>query len=191
MDDVNITSIVTEDSSLVCLKSIRDSNSTSKRSSSSDFSLHGTFTLDSSVLIDSINLVVVGNETSFIGVAISSNLHGRALRSIGVSTSQVDRGLSIGDLVSAHPLESLDSFSTETSHRFIVHITRDENLRGDVDIGPGSLSSDLDTIGESRSGSLSPARSTVLRNVLVPNVSKVVNSIDVVPKDLVGNVSDL
>jgi hypothetical protein len=108
-----------------------------------------------------------------------------------VSTSQVDRGLSISDLVSAHPLESLDSFSTETSHRFIVHITRDENLRGDVDIGPGSLSSDLDTIGESRSGSLSPARSTVLRNVLVPNVSKVVNSIDVVPKDLVGNVSDL
>ena len=57
-------------------------------------------------------------------------------------------------------------------------------MGGDVDVGPGGLSGDLDSVGENRGGGMGPARSTVLGNVLVPHVGQVVGIVDVVPEDL-------
>jgi hypothetical protein len=150
--------------------------------------LHVFFSLNSGELVDSVNLVVVGDETSFTRVAISGDLHGRTLGSVVVTTGHVNGSLSIGDLVGAHPFESLESFSSVATTGVIIKITRDKNLRGDVNIGPGCFTGDLDTIGKSRGGGLSPARSAVLRDVLVPDVGKVVFTIDIVPKNLVGDV---
>jgi len=146
MDDVHISGGVTEDSSLVGFESIGYGDTTSERSTLGNFLLHVFLTLDSGVLVDTVNLVVIGDETSFTGVAISSNLHGRALSSVVVTTSHVDGSLSIGDLVGAHPFESLESFSTVATTGIIIKIARDKDLGRDVDIGPGCFTGDLDTI---------------------------------------------
>lgn len=58
-------------------------------------------------------------------------------------------------------------------------------MRSDVNVGPLSLSGDLDSVGEGRGGSLSPARTAVLGDMLVLQVSQVVNSVDVVPNPVV------
>jgi hypothetical protein len=61
-------------------------------------------------------------------------------------------------------------------------------LRGNVNIRPSSFSIDLDSIRESRSSGMSPARSTVRRDVLVPDIGQVGGVIDVVPDPLFWEV---
>ena len=67
-------------------------------------------------------------------------------------------------------------------------VAREEHLRSDVDVGPGSLSGDLDAIGESRGGSVGPAGATVFWDVLVSDVGEVVSSFNVVPDPLRGEI---
>jgi len=188
VNNVRISGSVAIDSSLVCFKRVGDGDTASERSTLGNFLLHGCLTLDSGVLVDTVNLVVIGDEASLGRVAISGDLHSGALGSVVVTTGQVDGSLSIGDLVGAHPLESLDGFSSVATTSIVIKIARDEDLGRDVDIGPGCLTGDLDTIGEGRGGGLSPARSAVLRDVLVPDVGQVVDTTDVVPKNLLGDI---
>jgi hypothetical protein len=72
----------------------------------------------------------------------------------------------------------------------IVTGAGDEHLRSDVDIGPSSLSRDLDSVGEGGGGGVGPAGSAVLRNVLVPQIGEVIDTVDVVPNVLLWKVSD-
>jgi len=64
----------------------------------------------------------------------------------------------------------------------ILHLAGDKNLRSNVDVWPSCLSSDLDSIGKRRCGGMSPARSTILWDMLVSHVGKVIGSINVVPE---------
>jgi len=98
-----------------------------------------------------------------------------------VATSSIDRASLVGDLVLGHPLERGEVITTKAA---VIGATRDEDLRGEVDIGPGGVSCDLDAVRDYGSGGVGPARSAVLGNVLVPNVGQVVHSIDVVPDPL-------
>jgi hypothetical protein len=70
----------------------------------------------------------------------------------------------------------------------VFRLARDNDLGGDVDIGPGGIASDLDAIGEGRGGGVSPAGTAVLGNVLVADVGEVVGAVDVVPDDLLRDV---
>jgi len=67
-------------------------------------------------------------------------------------------------------------------------LARDDDLGSDVDIGPSSPTSDLDTIGESACCGMSPARTTILGNVLVADVGQEVGAVDVVPEELCRKV---
>jgi hypothetical protein len=108
----------------------------------------------------------------------------------------VDRASSIGHLVLGHPLEGGKVVSTVTSVH--VSLARDQVLGRDVDIGPHGLTGDLHAVGEDGSSSVSPARSTVLRDVLVEDVSEEVSGVSsrlshIVPKDFfreILNVSE-
>jgi len=63
-------------------------------------------------------------------------------------------------------------------------LARDDDLGSDVDIGPSSPTSDLDTIGESAGGGVSPAGTAILGYVLVADVGQEVGAVDVVPEEL-------
>jgi hypothetical protein len=101
-----------------------------------------------------------------------------ALFTVIVTSGSVDSASLVSDFVGVHPLESVVSFTTVAT---IILRARDENLWGDVNIWPGSLSSDLDSIGEGRGSGMSPAGTTVRWDMLVSNVGEVVNTFDVVP----------
>jgi len=102
-----------------------------------------------------------------------------------VASSSVDRASFVSDFVVGHPLESVVSLSTMAT---IITTARNENLRSDVDIWPSSLSSDLDSIGKGRGGSMSPARSTVRWNMLVSQVGQIVGSLNRVPDPLLWKI---
>jgi hypothetical protein len=57
------------------LKGVRDGDSTGNRSTLCDFLHHVLLSLDVTVLVSSINLVLVGDEASFSRVAVSADLH--------------------------------------------------------------------------------------------------------------------
>jgi len=173
------------------LERIRDGDSTGDRSASGDLLHHVLLSLNITVLIGVVSLVSIGDEAGFSGVAVSAVLHGGALLSVVVTSSLVDRASSVGDLVLGHPLEGGEVVSTVASIH--VGLARDQNLGRDVDIGPRSFTGDLDAVGEDGGGGMSPARSTVLGDVLVPDVSQEVCSVsvgldNVVPKDLSGEI---
>jgi len=54
-------------------------------------------------------------------------------------------------------------------------------LNGQISGGPSTTTFDVDTVSKSGRGSMSPARSTILRDVLVASGRSVVNSIDISP----------
>ena len=73
----------------------------------------------------------------------------------------------------------------------VLILTGNEHLRGDVDIGPGGLSSDLDSIGERRGRSVGPAGTAVGGDVLVAHVGQVVSALNVAPVPGLGNGVDV
>jgi hypothetical protein len=100
-----------------------------------------------------------------------------------VSSGSVDRASLVSDLVFVHPLEGVVCLSSVTT---IVSGTGNQNLRSDIDIRPSCFSGDFDSVRESRSGSMGPARAAVLGDMLVPNVGEVIDSINIVPNPLFG-----
>lgn len=57
----------------------------------------------------------------------------------------------------------------------------DEHLRGEGDIWPGSISGDVDSIGEGAGAALGPATAAVVRDVLVFVPGEIVDATDVAP----------
>ena len=73
----------------------------------------------------------------------------------------------------------------------VLSFARNQNLRSNVDIWPSSLSSDLDSIGKGRGGSMSPARSTVRWNMLVSQVGEIVDTTNGVPKPVFWEILNI
>ena len=61
----------------------------------------------------------------------------------------------------------------------------------DVNVGPLSVSGDLNAIRDGRGSGMSPARSAVLRNMLVSQVSEIVSVVHVVPNPLIRQLDRL
>ena len=69
--------------------------------------------------------------------------------------------------------------------------TVDENLRREGDIRPRSVSGDVDPIGDGAGGALGPATSAVVGNVLIFVPGEVVDSADVSPVPVLGEVLEV
>lgn len=67
----------------------------------------------------------------------------------------------------------------------------DEGLRGEDEGGEGVVPSDVDAVGEGGGGCEGPARGAVAGDVLVPGEAEEVDSADVAPVELPGEVGDL
>jgi hypothetical protein len=147
VDNVGVTSLVAENAASVVLKSLRNGNTASNRSSLVDFLHHVLLTGDVTELINSVDEILVGDEASLTWVAVTADVHGGANLSVVETTSAVDGASLISDFVLGHPLEGVVSLTTVAS--LVGSLTRDDDLRGDVHIGPGGLSSDLYAIGKS------------------------------------------
>jgi hypothetical protein len=71
----------------------------------------------------------------------------------------------------------------------LIHIlAADQHLRGEVDVGPGGLPGDLDTVAQGGGGGEGPAGSAVDWDVLVALVGQVVRAVDVAPPEVSGQL---
>jgi len=136
-----------------------------------------------------VNVVRVGNEASLTRVAVSAVSHGGADTTVVKTTTSVHRAGLVGDLVLGHPLVGKDGITTVATEGVVLAVNK--NLGSNVDVGPGGVSGDLDSVTEGRSGSVSPAGTAVLRYVLVTDVGEEVGSVDVVPDPLFREVNVL
>lgn len=108
-----------------------------------------------SKLVNLVDMVLIWDETWLMWVTVSALSDWRAVNSVIVTSSSIDRTSLISYFVLVHPFKSKNWLTTVTS--IILLLTGNNNLWGDVDIGPSSLSSNLDSIRERRGGSMSPA----------------------------------
>jgi hypothetical protein len=96
-----------------------------------------------------------------------------------VSSGLIDRTGFIRYFLKVHVSKGSQSLSTMAT--IILHFTRNNCLWTYVDIWPGSISSNFDSIRKGRGCSMSPTRSTILGDMLVSNVGEEVGSIYATP----------
>jgi len=188
VDNGLITRVVTVDTTGVVLERFGHGDTASDGATLVDLLHHGFLTGNGTELLSLVDVVGVGNEAGLTGVAVSAVGHGGADTTVVEATSSVDGAGLVRDLVVGHPLVGEDGITTVTSEGVVL--TVDKNLGSDVDVGPGGVSGDLDSVTEGGSGSVSPAGTTVLGDVLVTDVGEEVSSVDVVPDPLLGKVVD-
>ena len=127
--------------------------------SSSFFLHHVLLAGDLAEFVDTVDQVLVGDEASLTWVTVTADVHGRAwlgnLSLLLVTESTVDGASLIGDFVVGHPLESVVGLTTVATK--VLLLARDDDLGGDVDIGPGGLTGDLYPIRDGGGGGVGPA----------------------------------
>ena len=144
VDNFSVTSLITEDTTGVVLESIWDGDTASKGTSLIDLLHHIFFTSNFTVFINTVGVIIGWDVASLTRVAVTAHGHGGANLTVVVTTSHVGGAGLISDVVLVDPLESVEGKSTVAT--IIRGLTRDEDLRGDVNLGPGTITSDLDSI---------------------------------------------
>ena len=155
VNDFHGTSVITVDATGVALERVGNSDTASNGTSLGNFLHHVLLAGDLAELVDTVHEVLVGDEASLTGVTVTADVHGGADLTVVKTTAAVDGASLIGDLVLGHPLEGVVGLTTVATK--VGSLTRDDDLGGDVDIGPGGVTSDLDSIGKSGGGGVSPA----------------------------------
>ena len=188
VDDVEVASVITVDATSVFLEGVGDGNTASNGTSLVDLLHHSLLARDHAVLLNTVHKVLVGDEAGLARVAVAAHVHGGADLTVVETTGTIDGASLISDLVVGHPGEGVVGLTTVATQ--VSRLARDDDLWGDVDVGPGCLTGDLYTIGDGRGGGMGPAGSAVLWDVLVADVGDHVDTVDVVPEPLGGQVVD-
>jgi len=63
----------------------------------------------------------------------------------------------------------------------VLYLTRDKDLKINIDIRPSSFACDLFSVRKGGIGSVSPARATKLKNVLATHIRQAIDTFDVDP----------
>ena len=175
-----------ENTSGVRLEFVGDMDTAGDGPSGEDLGLHVLGEHDGSVLGD-LPLGVVGHGPAVFlaglawggggALAVLAELDGGAVGGFGVLGLIVLARL-LGDALLMSELidtRSVAAFAAASS------LAVEDGLDREVDLGVGVLTRDVDTISKSRGGSMSPATTAILGDMLVPVHTEVVHTIDVTP----------
>jgi hypothetical protein len=181
--DIHSTGGILEDTASVVVSELfGGSNTAGNWTTLVDFVHHVGFTTDLAVLVDSVGAVGLLSPAALAWSAVSADNISSAGSTVGVTTSHVVGAGFVGDIVVVNPLVSSDSITTIATE--IGCLTRDQNLRSQVDIWPLSVSGNLDTIAEGGGGGEGPARTAVEWDVLVASEGQEVGGVDVGPGEV-------
>ena len=154
VNDVLVTSLVLVDTTLVVLKVSWNCDTASNWTSLVDLLHHGLLARDLTVLIGVVDFVVVLVPAALRWGAVFAHDLLRALGTVVMTSGSVDGACFISDLVVVHPLKGVVCLTTMAA---IITRAGNEDLWSNVDIWPGSLSRNLDSIRHSRCSGMSPA----------------------------------
>jgi len=143
VDNIDITCLIFEDSRGIVLHSLCDGNTACNWASLVDLLHHGLLSREMSELINSVDQIFIWDETSLM-VTVFASADWRAFNAVIIASGLINGASLISHIVVVHPFISIDWLTTMAT--LILGLTRNDDLWGDVDIGPSSLSSNLDSI---------------------------------------------
>ncbi len=106
MNDVSVASSVIEDTASIAFESVWNSDTASYGSALIDLLKHVFLTRKVTVLIYSINVVLIRDEAVSVRLTILAHVNRCALDAVIVAASLVNRASLISDVILAHKLES-------------------------------------------------------------------------------------
>lgn len=112
MHDVSVASGIVEDTARVVLESVGDGDTAGNGSALVNFLKHVFLSLEVTVLVDAVDVVLVGDEAVKVWVAVLAHVDGRALDAVVVAACLVDRAGLVCDVVVAHELEGAQGETT-------------------------------------------------------------------------------
>jgi len=181
--DFGLVSSINENTTSVVEKRA-SSNTADDGASLHDFAHHSFFTFNGAVFINTVDVVAIGNGAFFTGRAVSALDVISTCDTVVPTLSLIVGAGFVSDVVLMNVFISSGGITTVAT--LIGLFAGEEDLGSDVDIGPDSLSHDLDTIRHGGGGSEGPAGTTVLGNMLVSGNGEVVGTVDVVPGEVGG-----
>ena len=163
--------LASEDASVIIKEVLIDVDTTRNRTTSSNFSLHLLHTRDRSVLTDLVALEL-SDRPAAIGVTVGTKMFRSTIQCLSdvVLAGGIRNTLLVSPLVDTIRPTTLAGTST---------CTVDNSLRREINGREGTISHQIDTIRESRGGTLSPAGTTIDRNVLILVPRSIVETIKV------------
>ena len=96
------------------------------------------------VLINSVGIVFWRNVTSLTWFAVAAESHSAAADTVIPASRLVNRASFICDVVLMDPFVCIVGITTMATVVFLF--AGDQNLRSDVDVGPGSFALDFDSV---------------------------------------------
>jgi hypothetical protein len=153
-----------------------------------DFVDHIGFALDVTELSELVDRISGGNNALATGVAVLALDHSITTNSSIPTLGLVVRAGFVGNAVVEDVFHGNSGVTTVASFVFTL-VARQQDLRSQFKIGPLGLSGDLDSVSNGRGGGESPAGTAVLGNVLVSNESQIVDTVDIAPEPLVGDLA--
>lgn len=106
-------------------------------------------------MVNLVDWVLLGDEAVFEWVAVLADGNWRTLKTVVVSSGLVDGAGLIRSLMEVQPGVSVDSVTSMATVGYCV--AGNQYLRTDVDVRPGCLSSDLDSVTQRGSCGVGPA----------------------------------
>jgi len=153
--NVSEASIIVEDTTLVVIEGLVGSDTARDGTVGVNLIHHGGLTIDGTVLIDLVVEILVWDVASLTWLAVAAPRHGRAADTVIPTSGLIDRACLISDVVVLDPLVDIDRVTTMAT--VILLLARDDQLWGQVDIWPLTVTEELDSVGEGGGGSVGPA----------------------------------
>jgi hypothetical protein len=175
----NTTSVVEEASSV---------NTADNGTSLVDFVDHSLFTINVTEFGNGVNGISGRNGALVSRPAVLALNHIIATDSSVPALSLVVRATFVGNSVVVDIFKGKSRVTTVAALVFALRAGQ-KNLRSQFEIGPLSLSGDLNSVSKSRGGGKGPAGTAVLGNMLVSHKSEVVDTVSVIPKPLIGSLA--
>ena len=147
---------------------------------SCNFLHHGFFSNNWTERLDLIHIVLIRHEAFLPHTAVLAPHQSWALKSVVIAFSPIDRAGLICHFGLMHELIGWDGVTPVTAE--VVHGTREDLLIWDVNVWPLGFSRNLYSVREGGSCSGGPTWTTVLGNILILHMSKVISPVDIIPK---------
>jgi hypothetical protein len=93
------------------------------------------------VFSNTVGVIFIWYETGFMRLAVFADVDGRALFAVIMASSSIDRASLISNVLFVDEFECIECSSSVAT--IISCIAGNDNLGGDVDVRPGSLSGNL------------------------------------------------
>jgi hypothetical protein len=175
----NTTSVVEETSSV---------NTADNGTSLVDFVNHSLFTINVTEFGNGVNGISGRNGALVSRPAVLALDHIIATDTGIPALSLVVRATFVGNSVVVDIFKGKSRVTTVAALVFALRAGQ-KNLRSQFEIGPLSLSGNLNSVSKSRGGGKGPAGTAVLGDMLVSHESEIVDTVGIVPKPLIGSLA--